>query len=167
MYHPRDYHDLSSLKHIYSTGSPLPGALYDFVYQHVHPNVLVGSITGTSLFFWLTRPLTSLPGGTDICSLFAGQNTALPVFRGEIQCRMLGMAIEAYSQHGMPVPPGEAGELVCLQPFPCQPIGFWPLSGFGDDLVVDKACKRYKQSYFETFERVWCERRDGASASAI
>ncbi|KAF8484292.1 hypothetical protein JB92DRAFT_3029847 [Gautieria morchelliformis] len=139
VYRPREHHDLSSLKHIYSTGSPLPGALYDFVYQHIHPNVLVASITG----------------GTDICSLFAGQNTALPVFRGEIQCRMLGMSIEAFSHDGKPVPTGEAGELVCVCPFPCQPIGFWPLPGFGDDIAVEAAHKRYKQSYFETFENVW------------
>jgi acyl-coenzyme A synthetase/AMP-(fatty) acid ligase len=98
-------------------------------------------------------------GGTDICSLFAGQNTALPVFRGEIQCRMLGMSIDAFSHDGKLVPTGEAGELVCLRPFPCQPIGFWPLPGFGDDIAVEKALKRYKQSYFETFENVWCERR--------
>ena len=73
---------------------------------------------------------------------------------------MLGMAIEAISQEGKPVPPGEAGELVCLQPFPCQPIGFWPLPGFGSDGAVDEAHKRYKQSYFETFENVWCKHRD-------
>ncbi|KAF8592338.1 acetoacetate-CoA ligase [Ramaria rubella] len=139
VYRPREHHHLSSLRHIYSTGSPLSGALYDFVYEHIHPNVLVGSITG----------------GTDICSLFAGQNAGLPVFRGEIQCRMLGMAIEAFSYDGRPVQPGEAGELVCLRPFPCQPIGFWPLPGFGDMAAVDIAQKRYKQSYFETFKNVW------------
>ncbi|KAF8529020.1 acetoacetate-CoA ligase [Hysterangium stoloniferum] len=139
VYRPREHHDLSTLRHIYSTGSPLPGALYDFIYQHIHPNVLVGSITG----------------GTDICSLFAGQCTALPVFRGEIQCRMLGMAIEAFSREGTPVPHGEAGELVCLQPFPCQPIGFWPLPSFGDDISVEEARKLYEQAYFKTFKDVW------------
>lgn len=140
IYHPREHHQLTTLRHIYSTGSPLSGKLYDFIYQHIHPNVLVGSITG----------------GTDICSLFAGQNTALPVFRGEIQCRMLGMAVQAFSQHGTPVPSGEAGELVCTKPFPCQPLGFWPLPGYGDDTSVHKASVRYKQSYFETFDSgVW------------
>jgi acetoacetyl-CoA synthetase len=70
---------------------------------------------------------------------------------------MLGMAIEAFSQEGKPVPPGEAGELVCLQPFPCQPIGFWPLPGFGSDAAVGEARKRYRQSYLEAFENVWCK----------
>ncbi|KIJ56671.1 hypothetical protein M422DRAFT_149201 [Sphaerobolus stellatus SS14] len=139
VYKPREHHNLSTLKHIYSTGSPLPGTLYDFIYQHIHSNVLVGSITG----------------GTDICSLFAGQCTGLPVFRGEIQCRMLGMAIEAWSPEGKPVPVEEAGDLVCVQPFPCQPIGFWPLPGFGDDVAVEKARQRYQQSYFGTFDKVW------------
>ncbi|GJJ07461.1 hypothetical protein Clacol_001663 [Clathrus columnatus] len=140
VYRPREHHKLTSLKHIYSTGSPLPGNLYDYIYQHIHPDVLVGSITG----------------GTDICSLFAGQNTALPVFRGEIQCRMLGMAVQAFSQDGKPVPPGDAGELVCTKPFPCQPLGFWPITGFDDDIAVQKALARYKQSYFAMFDnKVW------------
>lgn len=80
---------------------------------------------------------------------------------------MLGMAIEAYSQDGKPVPPGEAGELVCTRPFPCQPVGFWPLPGFGEDVAVEKSRKRYKQSYFETFKDVWCELWLSAASRAL
>jgi len=161
----REIHDLFSfLKHIYSTGSPLPGTLYDFIYQHIHPNVLVGSITGKSFFSQIIPPLVTHPpilkknpGGTDICSLFAGQNTSLPVFRGEIQCRMLGMAVEAWTPDGKLTLTGEAGDLVCVKPFPCQPVGFWPLEGFGGDEEVERARERYRMSYFGTFEGVWCE----------
>ena len=102
--------------------------------------------------FWLTEV-----GGTDICSLFAGMCTALPVFRGEIQCRMLGMAIEAFTPDGKISPPDEPGELVCLKPFPCQPVGFWPLEGFGSAEAVEKAKARYQQSYFSEFPGVWCQ----------
>jgi hypothetical protein len=83
--------------------------------------------------------------------------TALPVYRGEIQCRMLGMAVEAFSVTGSPVERGERGELVCLKPFPCQPVGFWPLPGFGDKLAVEAANKRYHESYFSHFKGVWCK----------
>uniref|UniRef100_D8PNZ0 AMP-dependent synthetase/ligase domain-containing protein n=1 Tax=Schizophyllum commune (strain H4-8 / FGSC 9210) TaxID=578458 RepID=D8PNZ0_SCHCM len=138
-YKPREHHSLSTLRHIYSTGSPLAPALFDYVYEHIHPRVLLGSITG----------------GTDICSLFAGMCTALPVFRGEIQCRMLGMAIEAFTPDGKISPPDEPGELVCLKPFPCQPVGFWPLEGFGSAEAVEKAKARYQQSYFSEFPGVW------------
>ncbi|KAF9462660.1 acetoacyl-CoA synthetase [Collybia nuda] len=138
-YRPRDNHKLSTLRHLYSTGSPLAPPLFDYVYEHIHPNVLLGSITG----------------GTDICSLFAGMCSALPVYRGEIQCRMLGMAIESFSAKGTPSSPGEAGELVCIKPFPCMPLGFWPLSGFGTISDQEDAKERYKQAYFAEFEGVW------------
>lgn len=81
--------------------------------------------------------------------------TALPVYRGEIQCRMLGMAIESYAPMGTPNPAGEAGELVCLKPFPCMPVGFWPLPGFGKKDEVETAKARYHQAYFSEFEGVW------------
>jgi len=142
VYKPREHHNLTSLRHIYSTGSPLAPALYDYVYNHIHPNVLLASITG----------------GTDICSLFAGMCSALPVYRGELQCRLLGMAIEAYTQTGTLAMPGEAGELVCLQPFPCQPVGFWPLPGFGTAEAVEAAAVRYRQAYFSEYPDVWCRR---------
>lgn len=70
---PKDHRSLKTLKQILSTGSPLPPVLFDFVYAQIKQDILLGSITG----------------GTDICSLFAGHNTSLPVYRGEIQCRML------------------------------------------------------------------------------
>ncbi|KAH9482673.1 Acetoacetyl-CoA synthetase [Psilocybe cubensis] len=138
-YRPREHHDLSTLRHIYSTGSPLAPPLYDYVYEHIHPKVLLGSITG----------------GTDICSLFAGMCSALPVYRGEIQCRMLGMAVESFSAAGTLNPPDEPGELVCVKPFPCMPLGFWPLPGYGTEADVEAALKRFHQSYFSEFEGVW------------
>ena len=71
----KENHSLSTLRQILSTGSPLPPALFDFIYTHVKSDLLLGSITG----------------GSDICSVFAGRNTSLPVYRGEIQSRMLGL----------------------------------------------------------------------------
>ncbi|GBE79455.1 Malonamoyl-CoA synthetase vrtB [Sparassis crispa] len=139
VYKPADYHQLSTLRHIYSTGSPLAPPLFDFVYKHIRPDVLLGSITG----------------GTDICSLFAGMCTALPVFRGEIQCRLLGMAVEVFTPSGTIAAPDEAGELVCLKPFPCMPVGFWPLPGFGSEEAVEAAKMRYQQAYFSEFKDVW------------
>ncbi|KAF8709107.1 AMP-binding enzyme, partial [Rhizoctonia solani] len=138
-YKPREHHDLSSVRHIYSTGSPLAPQQFDYVYEHISKNVLLGSITG----------------GTDICSLFAGMNSSLPVYRGEVQCRMLGMAIESYSSEGSLLPAGETGELVCVKPFPCQPAGFWPLPGYGTDEEVSKARSRYQDAYFNVFKGIW------------
>ncbi|KAJ7228657.1 acetoacetyl-CoA synthetase [Mycena pura] len=138
-YKPREYHNLSSLRQIYSTGSPLSAELFDYVYKHIHPNVLLGSITG----------------GTDICSLFAGMCSALPVYRGEIQCRMLGLAVESYSEEGTLNAPDVPGELVCLKAFPCMPVGFWPLAGFGTDEDVAGARAKYRQAYFAEIEGVW------------
>lgn len=82
-------------------------------------------------------------------------NTALPVYRGEIQCRMLGMAIESFSPVGKLNPPDEEGELVCVKPFPCMPIGFWPLPGFGNDENVSAAQARFQKAYFSEYEGVW------------
>lgn len=96
-------------------------------------------------------------GGTDICSLFAGMCSALPVFRGEIQCRLLGMAVEAFTPTGAAAGADEPGELVCLKPFPCMPAGFWPLAGYGSAEAVDAASKRYQDAYFSEFKGVWCE----------
>jgi len=96
--------------------------------------------------------LSSITGGTDICSLFAGMSTAVPVYRGELQCRMLGMAVEAYTSKGVPAPPCVSGELVCTRPFPCQPLGFWPLSGYGPEAEVAAAQERFRQSYFDEFK---------------
>ncbi|KAJ6613430.1 acetoacetyl-CoA synthetase [Mycena sp. CBHHK59/15] len=138
-YKPRQHHNLSSLRHIYSTGSPLSAALFEYVYKHIHPNVLLGSITG----------------GTDICSLFAGMCSALPVYSGEIQCRMLGLAVESYSESGTLNAPDVPGELVCLKAFPCMPAGFWPLPGFGIADEVEAARVKYHQAYFAEIDGVW------------
>lgn len=70
---------------------------------------------------------------------------------------MLGMAVESFSPAGNLNPPDEEGELVCVKPFPCMPLGFWPLPGFGTDSEVEAAKSRFKQSYFSEFEGVWCE----------
>ncbi|WVR07394.1 acetoacetate-CoA ligase [Kwoniella sp. DSM 27419] len=127
-------HDLGTLRQILSTGSPLPPALFDFIYQHVKEDVLVGSITG----------------GTDICSVFAGRNTCLPVYRGEIQSRMLGFALDTDTGLNLP------GELICRQAFPIIPLGFWPLDhhGFSADEVT-LAQSRFKESYFKDDAGTW------------
>ncbi|WVQ82047.1 acetoacetate-CoA ligase [Cryptococcus sp. DSM 104549] len=127
-------HSLSTLKQILSTGSPLPPGLFDFVYEKVKRDVLVGSITG----------------GTDICSVFAGRNTSLPVYRGEIQSRMLGFALDTDTG-------GEApGELICRQAFPIEPLGFWPLPGHGfAESEVAAAQSRFKESYFKDDKGTW------------
>jgi acetoacetyl-CoA synthetase len=83
-YYPGKLHQLAGLRSVYSTGSPLSPENYEFVYREIKSDVCLGSITG----------------GTDICSLFAGHCDALPVYRGEIQCRCLGMSIQAWSGQG-------------------------------------------------------------------
>ncbi|WWD02431.1 acetoacetate-CoA ligase [Kwoniella europaea PYCC6329] len=130
----KDHHELSTLKQILSTGSPLPGGLFDWIYEKVKKDVLVGSITG----------------GTDICSVFAGRNTSLPVYRGEIQSRMLGFALDTDG------PPNQPGELICRQAFPIEPLGFWPLDGYGfPEDEVESAKKRFKESYFKGEKGIW------------
>ncbi|KAI9342880.1 acetoacetate-CoA ligase [Obelidium mucronatum] len=125
---PMRTHNLSSIKQIYSTGSPLHPEQYDFVYSNIKKDVLLGSITG----------------GTDICSLFAGHQVEGAVFRGEIMCRSLGMSIEAWNDDGKPVL-GEPGDLVCTKPFPCMPVFFWD----------DESGEKYHSAYFSNFENVW------------
>jgi acetoacetyl-CoA synthetase len=125
---------LETLKSIFSTGSPLAPSTFSYVYTHLsppapHQGILLGSITG----------------GTDIISLFGAPCPTLPVHKGEIQCRGLGMAVRCFSSAGQDITSsGEPGELVCTVPFPCQPVMFWPPGEAGE--------KRYKGSYFETFE---------------
>ena len=82
--------------------------------------------------------------------------SALPVYRGEIQCRMLGMAMESFSPSETVNPPGEPGELVCVRPFPCIPLGFWPLPGYGPEGDEKTARSRFEQSYFAEYNGVWC-----------
>jgi acetoacetyl-CoA synthetase len=130
---PMEEYDLSTLKAIYSTGSPLAPSTFKYVYESFPPALNLGSITG----------------GTDIISLFGAPCPLLPVRVGEIQCRGLGMAITAYSPDGTEVSPGEEGDLVCVKPFPCQPVSFW----HGTD--PKQGAKKYRESYFEMFEGVW------------
>jgi acetoacetyl-CoA synthetase len=120
---------LSSLKAIYSTGSPLAPSTFQYVYNSLKSDLMLGSITG----------------GTDILSLFASGCPILPVHAGEIQAPGLGMNIRCYSADGKDVTSsGEAGELVCITPFPCQPCMFWPPGEKGEE--------RYRSSYFEVFK---------------
>ena len=121
--------DLSHLEAIYSTASPLPPSTFKFVYEAFPKHVNLASITG----------------GTDIISLFGAPCPLLPVRTGEIQCAGLGMAIKVVdSVTGEEVLPGEPGDLVCVQPFPCQPLTFFGANG------EDK----YKAAYFERFEDI-------------
>ena len=121
-------HELSALRMILSTGSPLVPESYDYVYRHLKPDVCLSSISG----------------GTDIMSAFADANAILPVYRGELQCRSLGMAVEVYDENGHPVV-GEKGELVCTKPFPSIPLSFWN----------DPGGKRFHEAYFARFPGVW------------
>ncbi|MEO9586608.1 MAG: AMP-binding protein, partial [Marinobacter sp.] len=120
--------DLDALRVVFSTGSPLLPEDYDWVYRDGAPNVLLGSIAG----------------GTDICGCFVGSTPLLPVRRGEIQCRFLGVDAVAYGDDGQPVSGGR-GELVCRQPLPSMPVSFWD----------DPGNERYKDAYFNTFPGVW------------
>jgi acetoacetyl-CoA synthetase len=125
---PARTHDLSALRVILSTGSPLAPQSFDYVYRDVHADVHLASISG----------------GTDIISSFAGGNPMLPVWRGELQCRSLGMAVEVYDPAGRPVQ-GSPGELVCTRPFPSMPVSFWN----------DPDGAKYRAAYFEFFPGVW------------
>ncbi len=125
---PRVTHVLGPLRTILSTGSPLPPESFDYVYRDVKANVLLASISG----------------GTDIISCFALGNPLLPVYRGELQCRGLGMKVEAYDDAGRPVR-GQPGELVCEAAFPSMPVAFWG----------DPGGRRYRSAYFQRFPGVW------------
>jgi acetoacetyl-CoA synthetase len=129
---PRKDYRLSQLRAIFSTGSPLAPESFDYVYECVKQDVCLSSISG----------------GTDIVSCFALGHPALPVYRGELQCRGLGMAVDVFDERGRPVAPGsgERGELVCTRSFPSMPIGFWN----------DPDGAKYRAAYFERFPNVWC-----------
>ncbi|GAB4028168.1 acetoacetate--CoA ligase [Spirosoma gilvum] len=126
--HPSQLVKLSALRTIGSTGSPLPPEGFRWIYASVKPNV------------WLI----SLSGGTDVCSAFVGGNPLLPVYEGEIQCRMLGANIEAFDEHAKPVR-GSLGEMVILEPMPSMPIYFWN----------DPNNDRYRKSYFADYPGIW------------
>jgi acetoacetyl-CoA synthetase len=125
---PVDTVDLSELRVILSTGSPLLPDGFDFVYKSIRSDVLLASISG----------------GTDIVSCFAGGCPIRPVYRGEIQCRALGMAVDIFDDTGKPVR-GDRGELVCTKPFPSMPVGFWN----------DPDGAKYRAAYFERFPNIW------------
>jgi acetoacetyl-CoA synthetase len=127
-YRPREHHALRGLRSILSTGSPLAPASFDYVYTHVKHDVQLASISG----------------GTDIVSCFALGNPLLPVYRGELQCRGLGMKVEIFTSDGRSVRE-EKGELVCTAPFPSMPVGFWN----------DPTGSKYRSAYFERFPNVW------------
>jgi acetoacetyl-CoA synthetase len=120
--------DLSRLRGIGSTGSPLPPEGFDWVYQRVKPDLLLGSFSG----------------GTDVCTGFVGPNPLLPVRSGVIAGRCLGAKVEAYDDDGKPVI-GQVGELVITVPMPSMPVGFWN----------DPDGARYRESYFDTYPGVW------------
>ncbi|MFA5593637.1 MAG: acetoacetate--CoA ligase [Micavibrio sp.] len=126
----RDY-NLSSLRTLCSTGSPLVHESFDYVYAAIKSDLHLASISG----------------GTDIVSCFVLGNPVSPVWRGEIQGAGLGMAVDVFDEDGKPLPPGAgSGELVCTKPFPCMPVMFWN----------DPDGAKYSAAYFERFENVWC-----------
>jgi acetoacetyl-CoA synthetase len=120
--------DLSALRAVGSTGAPLPPEGFRWVYEAVKDDVLLSSISG----------------GTDICSAFVGASPLTPVWEGEIPCRFLGCAVEAFDETGRSVV-GEQGELVVTRPLPSMPIGFWN----------DPNGTRYSAAYFDTYPGVW------------
>ncbi len=126
---PRERCSLDALRTIQSTGSPLAPTSFDFVYSSVKADV----------------ELQSIAGGTDLLGCFALGNPLGSVYRGELQCIGLGMAVAIFDDDGHVLPAGEKGELVCSQPFPSMPVGFWD----------DPDDRRYHAAYFERYENVW------------
>jgi acetoacetyl-CoA synthetase len=120
--------DLSRLRAVGSTGSPLSSDGFDWVYEQLGADV------------WLF----STSGGTDLCTAFVGGVPTLPVYKGELQARSLGAKVEAFDEHGCSLV-GRVGELVITEPMPSMPVGFW-----GDD-----GGSRYRAAYFETYPGVW------------
>jgi acetoacetyl-CoA synthetase len=125
---PRKDFDLSSLRVMFSTGSPLSPESFDYVYQCVKEDLCLSSISG----------------GTDIASCFALGTPTLPVWRGELQCRGLGMDVDIFGDDGKPVA-GSKGELVCKSSFPAMPAGFW----------ADPDGEDFRATYFERYPGVW------------
>ena len=126
---PKDTHDLTPLRALLSTGSPLVAESFDYVYDAIKDDLQLASVSG----------------GTDIVSCFVLGNPAGAVRRGQIQMRGLGLDVEVWNDEGQAVV-GEKGELVCTRPFPAMPIMFWN----------DEGGERYRSSYFDRFEGVWC-----------
>ncbi len=125
---PGEIADLSRLRGIGSTGAPLPVDGFRYVYEAISASV----------------HLQSVSGGTDVCTAFVGASPLVPVWEGELSCRHLGCAIEAFSPDGQPLV-GEQGELVITRPMPSMPVAFWD----------DPDGSRYRAAYFEEFPGVW------------
>jgi acetoacetyl-CoA synthetase len=125
---PGDRFDLTAIRGVGSTGAPLPAEGFHWVYDHVHPDLLLGSVSG----------------GTDVCTAFVGAAPLVEVRAGEIPCRMLGCKVEAFDEAGEPVI-GRTGELVITAPMPSMPVGFW-----GDD-----DGRKYREAYFDVYPGVW------------
>lgn len=128
-YEPGTVYNLSSLRTMASTGSPLVHESFDYVYSSIKRDLHLASISG----------------GTDIVSCFVLGNPISPVYRGEIQCAGLGMAIDVFGEDGQPTQE-KSGELVCTKPFPCMPVSFWN----------DPDGAKYRAAYFERFDNIWC-----------
>ena len=126
---PATTHDLSAIRLIASTGSPLAPESFDYVYQAIKSDVQLASISG----------------GTDIVSCFVLGDPTSPVWKGEIQAPGLGMAVDVWSEDGKPIRE-QKGELVCTRPFVSMPVGFWK----------DPDGTKYRSAYFERFPNVWC-----------
>ena len=126
---PIETHNLESLKMILSTGSALSVDCFDYVYQKIKPEVCLSSISG----------------GTDIVSCFVLGSPMLPVYRGELQTRGLGLSVEVWNDKGESVI-DQKGELVCTKTFPSKPTGFWN----------DDDGEKYRQSYFDRYPNIWC-----------
>jgi acetoacetyl-CoA synthetase len=125
---PRETHELSALRTVLSTGSPLSAESFDYVYSNIKEDLC----------------LSSIAGGTDLIACFVLGSPILPVWRGEIQCKSLGMKVEVFDDAGKPVI-GQKGELVCTAPFPSMPIGFWN----------DPGDRKYHAAYYEVYPNVW------------
>jgi acetoacetyl-CoA synthetase len=125
---PIGTHDLSTMRLILSTGSPLAPESFEYIYRSVKADVHLASISG----------------GTDIVSCFVGGDPTLPVWKGEIQAPGLGMDVDVWSEDGVPLPRGR-GELVCTKPFPSMPVKFWN----------DPDGRKYRAAYFERFPGIW------------
>ena len=125
---PMNSHNLSSLRMMLSTGSVLNPDCFDYVYEKIKSSFCLSSISG----------------GTDIVSCFVLGSNILPVYRGELQTRGLGMSVEVWDELGSPVN-GRKGELVCTETFPSKPVMFWD----------DKAMKKYSNSYFKRYPNIW------------
>lgn len=127
---PLETHNLSSVRTMTSTGSPLVHESFDYVYRNIKKDIHLASISG----------------GTDIVSCFVIGNPISPVYRGEIQGAGLGYAMDAFDENGQSVAQGVKGEFVCTKPFPSMPVSFWN----------DADGRRYHDAYFERFDNVWC-----------